>query len=482
MNPNEAKPIHAEGGSTFTHPFSENTAVVIGAGISGLCAAYWLKKAGFSVTVLEADSAPGGTMKTIREQGWLIESGPNSALDTTPLLDKLFRELGIHDQRRDANDRGSKRYVVRNSSLHPLPMTPLSFLRSDLWSLRGKLRLLKEPFVGRARNEESIAGFVQRRLGREFLDYAINPFVAGVYAGDPKTLSVECAFPKLYALEKEFGGLVVGAVRSRSARKRRKEIAKDRAKLFSFLDGMQTFPRALASALSSSIQFNATVSHIIPQKVGNRPLFTISYTQRGTSITIESRNVILATPAYATAEIIRKIDPGTAQTLASIYYPPVTEVFLGYREKDIHRPLDGFGFLVPEAEERNILGCIWSSVLFPNRAPGSHAALTIFVGGTRQPHIAALEDSQLLALVTRDLRDLMKVEGSPLYSKIIRWNKAIPQYNLGYMKTLQAIDRFEQNFRGAFVCSNFRNGIAVGDCVMNAHRIANALSSSRTSG
>jgi oxygen-dependent protoporphyrinogen oxidase len=456
-------------------PFSPRTAVIIGGGISGLCAGYWLQKNGFSVTVLEAEDEPGGTMKTIHQDGWLIEKGPNSALETTPLLQDLFTELDILPRRRYANEKSSKRYIVRNGILHPLPMTPFTFLRSNLWSSRGKLRLLGEPFVGRAKQEESIASFVRRRLGGEFLDYAINPFVAGVYAGDPESLSVQNAFPKLYALEKQYGGLLIGALRSRGERKKRKEIAKDRAKLFSFDDGMQSLPCALAKALGPSLHLNSAVKHIIPQKVGDRPLYSITYARDGITSSIEARHVILSTPSHATGDIIRSIDPATAQILASIYYPPVTEVFLGYKESDIHCPLDGFGFLVPEVEKRQILGCIWSSSLFPNRAPAGFAALTVFVGGARQPKLASLEDNELLQMVQRELDVLMKVRGTSVFSKIIRWNQAIPQYKVGYSKILQTIDRFEKNFRGAYICSNYRNGISVGDCVTNAKRIVETI-------
>ena len=179
--------------------------VVVGAGISGLTAAWWLHKAGVDVIVLEKNPFVGGTMRTIHEDGWLIETGPNSALETTPLFNEMFDGLGILNERLYADERSNKRYILRDGKLHALPMSPQAFLASSLWSIGGKLRLLKEPFVDRAEKEETIAEFVERRLGREFLDYAINPFVAGVYAGNPEELSVRAAFRKLYALEEKYG-------------------------------------------------------------------------------------------------------------------------------------------------------------------------------------------------------------------------------------------------------------------------------------
>ncbi len=444
--------------------------VVVGAGISGLCTAYWLKKRGFNVTVFEADSEPGGTMKTIRRGGWLIETGPNSALETTPLLRELFDQLEITDQRLYADDAASKRFIVRNSMLNVLPMGLGSFLSTRLWSVGGKLRLLKEPFIKKALKEESIAEFVTRRLGKEFLDYAINPFVAGVYAGSPEKLSVRFAFPKLYALEANYGGLMKGTIKSRRERKKRKEIAKDRARLFSFSNGMQTLPNRLAEALGDSLRLSTQVEHIIPMRAGRYPKYTISITNNSIRTSVDADAVVLSTPAYAASNIIRPIDPEMASMLDAIYYPPVAEIFLGFKHDQIRRRLDGFGFLVPEVEKKNILGCIWSSSLFPDRAPTGYVALTSFVGGSRQPGLVDSTDAKLMEIVMDDLRSLMGIDGMPALVKIVRWKSAIPQYNVGYGMTIKAIERFEQNYRGTFLCSNYRGGIAVGDCVMNAEK------------
>ena len=354
--------------------------------------------------------------------------------------------------------------------LNVLPMGLGSFLSTRLWSVGGKLRLLKEPFIKKALKEESIAEFVTRRLGKEFLDYAINPFVAGVYAGSPEKLSVRFAFPKLYALEANYGSLMKGTIKSRRERKKRKEIAKDRARLFSFSNGMQTLPHRLAEVLGNSLRLSTQVEHIIPMRAGRYPKYTISIMHDTIRTSVEADAVVLSTPAYAASKIIRPIDPEMASMLDAIYYPPVAEIFLGFKHDQIRRRLDGFGFLVPAVEKKNILGCIWSSSLFPNRAPTGHVALTSFVGGSRQPDLVNSTDEKLTEIVMDDLRSLMGIDGMPTPVKIVRWNSAIPQYNVGYGVTIKAIERFEQNYRGAFLCSNYRGGIAVGDCVMNAEK------------
>lgn len=443
--------------------------VIIGAGISGLTAAYWLHRSGIRVTVLERAATVGGTMRTLHEDGWLIETGPNSALETTPLFAEMFADLGILEERVYADARANRRYILREGRLHTLPMSPPAFIASRLWTLRGKLRLLREPFIGRAAREETIAEFVERRLGREFLDYAINPFVAGVYAGNPEQLSVRAAFPKLYALEEKYGGLIKGMIKGAKERRQRAEKAKDRAKMFSFVNGMGTFPQAIARMLGGAVHLRASVMSIARL---NDSTFSVEYEQNGQRHAMEAASVIIATPAEQAAQLVEALSPTTAAALARIFSPPVAEVFLGFRSEQIGRPLDGFGFLIPEKERRSILGTIWSSALFPRRAPEGHVALTTFVGGSRQPEMCEHDDARLVELVTHELQSIMNVRGAPVYARVIRWTKAIPQYNLGHLQIMQELERCETEHPGLFFCSNFRGGIAVGDCVMNGKRVA----------
>jgi oxygen-dependent protoporphyrinogen oxidase len=452
--------------------------VVIGAGISGLTAAWWLHRRGIEVIVLEKSPWIGGTMRTVREDGWLVETGPNSALETTPLFGEMFSQLGITDERLYADPSSNRRYILRDGKLHVLPMSPGAFLGSRLWSTAGKLRLLKEPFVGRAPEEESIASFVERRLGREFLDYAINPFVAGVYAGNPGQLSVRAAFPKLYALEEKYGGLIKGMIGGRRERKRRAETAKDRAKMFSFRMGMQTFPLAISSGLGDRVKMNAYVDSIgLPIGNGTReaPSFTVSFRRNESPEMITADAVIIASPSEHASALIRPYGSLLASYLERIYYPPVVEVFLGFRNGAFLQPLDGFGYLIPEREKRSILGTIWSSALFPGRAPEGHVALTTFVGGSRQPEVASQDDASLVALVRSEINAIMGGREEPVYTRIIRWPRAIPQYQMGHLGIMREIERFESDHPGVFLCSNYRGGIAVGDCVMSGKSVADRV-------
>ncbi len=445
--------------------------IVIGGGISGLATAWWLAKAGVDVTVLEKNAEVGGTMKTVRHDGWLIETGPNSALETTPLIQTLCEDTGISDQKLYANEAANNRYILRNGVLHALPMSPAKLLRTRLWSGRAKLRILKEPFVGRATREESIAEFVERRLGRELLDYAINPFVAGVFAGDPSRLSVRAAFPKLYALEEKYGSLIKGQIRGARERRRRGDIAKDRARLISFTDGMETLPRALARALGDRVMTRSDVESIAP--VGGE--FHVTGHRENKPFTLTCGQLIFAVPSYVASRWVRPLDDNLASRLDAIDYPPVAEIYLGYRRDQMGRELDGFGFLVPEKEKRSILGTIWSSVLFPNRAPEDHVALTTFVGGSRQPELAMRSDEPLINLVHAELRAIMGMSGDPVFVRVSRWDRAIPQYALGHLDVMSAIERFESRYPGMMLSGNYRGGISVGDCVIQSRAVADRI-------
>lgn len=446
---------------------------IIGGGISGLTTAWWLKKKGFTVTLFEKDSTVGGTMKTIQKDGWLIETGPNSALETTPLFKTLFTDLGINDELVYANPAGKNRYILRNGKLHPLPMSPMKFFRSKLWSLKGKLRLLKEPFVGRADKEESIAEFVTRRLGKEFLDYAINPFVAGVFAGSPEKLSVRAAFPKLYALEEKYGGLIRGMFIGARDRKKRKEVAKDRAEMFSFKNGMEVFPTALGKALCDSIRTSSVVEKI--EYTANEKLYSLEYSADGTKNTHRTECVLFAVPASVAARMVHSFDSSLSNNIKNIYYPPVTEVFVGYKKTQVKITMDGFGFLIPEKERRNILGVIWSSTLFERRAPNDSVSLTVFVGGSRQPENALWNDAEILQTVKSELQELMQIEGEPSFSYITRWEKAIPQYQLGHLNIVSEISQFESNHPGLFLSGNYRDGISVGDCIIQSEKMSQKI-------
>ena len=443
---------------------AEKTAV-IGAGISGLSVAYWLDRAGLDVSVWEGSSHVGGSIVTERQGDFLVDLGPNSTLETSSTLKDLIRDIGLEEEKVYANDAASNRYVVKHGTLHPIPMSPVKFLTTKLFSASAKLRLLKEPFLKPTTEDDiSLADFVRYRLGKEFLEYAINPFVACVYAGDPETLSTVAAFPKLYALEQTYGSLIKGAIKGARERKKRNEVAKDRAKLFSFKNGMQTLTDTLAAHLKGKINTETSVLSLKKDESG----FMLEIKKGNNLQTLVFDRVVLSVPTYALAHLVKDLAPDNTVALSNINYPPVAVVFSAFKRHQVKRELDGFGFLIPAVEKKNILGSIWSSTIFPGRAPKNMAAFTTFMGGTRQPDHVALDDAQLGQMVYDDLNAIVGLSGPPVFTRIKKWERAIPQYALGYKHIQDSFTEMEEKIRGLYFAGNFRRGISVGDSVLCA--------------
>jgi oxygen-dependent protoporphyrinogen oxidase len=418
--------------------------------------------------VFEKSSRVGGAIGTARCDGWLHELGPNSLLENSADVARFIDDLGLGSRRLYAAGAAGKRYIVRDGRPVAMPTSPASFVTTSLFSPRAKLKLLGEPFRRRSAPdaEESVADFVVRRLGAEFLDYAVNPFVGGVYAGDPRRLSVRHGFPKLHALEQEHGSLIRGALA------RRNTSGGPKGRMFSFPNGMEELPLALARELSGAVRLRARILAVRP-----RGHYWEIVSDAGGIVEHQVFSaVVLALPADALADLpFEGVAPSARLNgLHAIEHPPVTSVFLGFRREDVAHPLDGFGMLVPEVEQGSILGTLFSSTLFPERAPEGHVALTSFVGGTRQPDLALLDDDALVDLVRGELSRLLGVRRDPVYVHLKRWRRAIPQYTLGFGRHKAALAAFERQAPGLFVGGNARDGISLANCIESGRRLASA--------
>ena len=444
--------------------------VILGAGISGLAVAYLIKHREYDVTVLEKKNDVGGTIETSNENGFLFEHGVNNALDSNPIISKLVNELNLEDQIVYANKIANKRYILRNNTLHALPLNPTAFLKTKLFSTKAKLRLISEPLISRSKEGyyQSVAEFVSRRLGREILDYAVNPFVAEVYAGNPENLSVKSAFPKLYALEEDFGSLIVGTFKSVKQRRQQTNKPVESGKMFSFKDGMTVFPKALAKCLSNSVFTQAEVKKI--EKHGNQ--YKIVGIHKGEKFSLLSDVVISTVPAFAAAELLGDLDETLKKHLLGIYYPPLLILYLVYKRKDINQPLDGFGFLVPTKEKKSFLASIWTSEIFPNTVFKDNAAFTIFVGGARDPEILSIDKEILFMRVSGEFETIMKISGEPIYTSYKFWTQSIPQYSIGHIQHENYFNQFEQKFPGIFLHGSYKGGMSFGDCIKNSALIA----------
>ncbi len=453
-----------------------NSIGIIGGGITGLTAAYRLKQLGANVSLYEASPRVGGAVQSACHDGYLAEFGPNTLLETSPVISALIADLGIERHKIYADEKAKNRYVVRGGKPIPLPSNPPAFISSPLFSMMAKLRLLREPFITKASEdkEESVAEFVRRRLGVEFLDYAIDPFVSGVYAGDPEKLSIVHAFAKLYALEQKYGSLIKGQIKGKRERSKSGEVAKDRARMFSLDEGLQVIIDKLFHKLEEEIKLNTPVNRIEKNSEG----WNIYYNDSGTEYINTHSALILTAPAYKLAELQHNIEGADLSPLREISYPPVTSIALGFRRSDVAHPLDGFGMLIPKKEKFHILGTLFSSTLFPGRAPKDHVLLTTYIGGARQPDLGAANENEQIELVLKDLRTLLGVHGEPTFIHRAYFPKAIPQYNIGYGKYKQIMNSFEAKAPGLHFAGNFRNGISLSDCIMNGETVAGKIAAS----
>lgn len=444
---------------------------VIGAGISGLTLAWKLKQAGHDVSVFEASSLPGGAIRSHREDGWLAEAGPNSIQDSDASVTELVESLQLDDRLLEASTEAKRRYIVRYKRPQLVPNNPITAIKTPLFSWKAKFGILGEPFRPVLMNsdtvDESLASFVRRRLGPEFLDYAINPMVGGIYAGNPERLSVGHAFGKVKALEDEFGSLIKGAIGRMRQRKKSGE-RQHKKRVLSFPNGLSELTEALANQLGPNLHLNTRVTSIT-RHPNNTYSLSLPLPTPHSPLPTPYSQVIYSGTTYGLDTISFEGFDGLPSTrLAQLPYAPVSSLTLGFPRDAISHPLDGFGVLVPEKESMNILGCLFTSSIFPQRAPDGQVTLTVFIGGMRSPDLVEFEENEIKSIVLKDLDTLLGVKSAPVFSHFTRWNKAIPQYETGFSEFLEIMDTIEEKNPGFYLVGNFRTGISLDACIRHS--------------
>ncbi|PJA19850.1 MAG: protoporphyrinogen oxidase [Deltaproteobacteria bacterium CG_4_10_14_0_2_um_filter_43_8] len=440
--------------------------VIVGAGIAGLACAYYLRKHGVSVKVLERNKMVGGCIRSAMiDNRYLLEYGPNSFLSTaTPLL-KLARELSVDSQMLTNPSDVSARFILHQGKLQLLPNGPKDFLSTKLLSFSAKMRALYEPWIKtKATTDESLASFVSRRAGQEILDVLVDPFVSGIYAGDPEQLSVQSVFPQLVEYEKLFGSVMKGMKKSKHAGQ------KVSHKMISFRWGMGTLPARLEEVLRNDICLNTEISSL--ERLQNGKL---SLRQEEPRRSYEAEAVVLSAPASVAANILSGLSKEIVTPLVNIPYAPIAVIHTAFKKQSIKHPLKGFGFLIPRKEKVRLLGSVWSSSLFEGRCPKDEVLLTHFIGGMQDPTAIELDDHELLHHVREGLELALGIESEPTFVKVKRYTSAIPQYTLGHQQRKDAIQEALANVPGVFLTGNYFSGISVSDTIEHARHTAHQV-------
>ena len=425
---------------------SQADVVVVGAGVTGLTCAYRLQKLGIKTLVLESGNRVGGVIRSERINGHLVEWGPTSLLPT-PHTFSLLDELGLGDALQQANPK-SPRYVVVRGRLRVAPLGPLS--------VTGILRGMAEPFIrSKSQNDESVARFFRRRFGVEIHDRLVAPFVTGIFAGNTESLSVGAVFPRVLDIEREHGSVVWGMLTGKGKSKDSgKNAPPRRSTISSFPEGMEALPRRIAEGLTIQTQCSGV-------RIGRD---------------VQARATVFAVPAYRAAEILAETHPEIAALLGQVEYAPVVVATTSVQMDSLQRPLQGFGFLVPQSERLAILGTIFNSLLFTGRAPEGRLLLTSFLGGVNRPEVFDWPDERIWESVGSELKRILKTSLRPEPVAIFRHRRAIPQYNIGHRKRVDAIASELARIRGLFVTGNFLHGVSVPACMEHGDNTATAVS------
>lgn len=443
----------------------ETKILVIGGGISGLCAAWHCAQyyRPESVLLVEKSTSLGGTARTDRISGFVSEWGPNGFLDREPKTTKWVRDMGLRDKMVQANEASARRFIYKGKKLHELKPPP-AFLRSKVLSFGGKMRLMSEPMRPKKKDEspETIWDFAARRIGPEAADTLVSPMVTGIFAGDAKKLCVKSCFPRMVEMEQEHGSLY-SALKAKRKENPNASAMGPGGRLTSFEGGIQTMLEAAATQIKDRIRLGTEITQL---KYEDK----IFRAQTASGEKIEAQAVIMAVPAYAAAGMMEDLDKRQAATLAEIKYVSMTVASCGFRREHVKHDLNGFGFLVPRREGVRALGCIWTSSLFPGRCPDGWVLLRTMYGGALDPQAINLSDRQIIEEIHKDIHPILEIDKTPEFVRLYRWEKAIPQYDLEHQRRLKVLDYGENQFPGLAYAGNSYRGVGINDCVVSAHR------------
>jgi len=438
---------------------------IIGAGISGLTAAWQLKQQGLGVVVLERQQCAGGNAISENINGFLMEHGPSTINAAVPEVGKLSTAVGLTAAKVELGDDVKRRYLVKNDQLHGISVHPLGFLLSNYLSLSGRARMLFENIASskKYQADETVDQYFTRRFGKQFAKRIMDPLVGGLYAGRADRISVQSVFPKVLELEKKYGSISKG-VWSRYL----DQGSMPAKKLYSWRDGIGSFPKALSQVLHDHIRTGVVVRKVRACGSG----FMIDTGKHGI---LNTRTVLMATQPHVAASLLENMTPIGASVIAEISAPPLAVVFMGFKREHVDHPLDGLGYLSASSENRAFTGVQFPSTMFAGRAPKSHVSLTAYMGGARHSDMGRMNEQDILELARLEFKDLLGTHGKSVVSKVRFWPRGIPQYTVGHQGRVDKIEKLSREIPGLFVTGNYLNGPSVGCCVAGACETAGRI-------
>lgn len=436
---------------------------IIGGGISGLTAAYYLHKKGIPFILREKEQKSGGALRSDQLQGYSLERGANTVAMNAE-LQEMIRELGLTDSVELPFESSHKRYIYRKGELHALTQSPLSLFKSSLLSRSAKWRLAKEPFVSsKSDGKESVADFFSRRIGQEAYEYLVAAGLQGIYAGIPEQMHMKSVMPALVQMEEEKGSLLKGLI---ARQKEAKKSGAPKRSIFAVKGGMNRLAEKIREVCGDAIQTASEVKKIRKTSSGYQ---IETATQR-----IEAEKVIYAAPAHA-ANMLEEMSPELSRALLRIPYAPMVLLHLAYDAAAISKAVDGFGFLIPPKEHTALLGAIWNSGIFSGRTPKDQKLFTLFVGGARQPDLDPQKSQAHIQQAQREFERIMGIKAEPVFQDLSFWKHAIPQYNREHPHILAELEKAQQSLPDFYLIGNYIQGVSVGDCVARAKKLVDRL-------
>ena len=431
--------------------------IVLGAGITGLSTAHYLSLKNSDFLVLEKNNRGGGNISSEEKNGFIIENGPNTVLLNNDSVISLIKSYGLWDIMSVPKETAeNNRYVLLNDELQLLPRNPLEFFKSPLLNWKEKIRLLKEPFISKHQNNTSVANFVSKRFGESILHQFVEPFVTGIYSGNPKKMSAKHTLKILWEAEQEYGSVIKGMIKKKQ---------KSRAKMFNFPNGLSQLTNAISKKLIDNIQYECNINSIEKTKEG--------YLIRTDQNNIICQKIISTLPAYSLANFIS--EKALKKQLQKVEYVPVDVFHFGFDKCNVKNQSQGFGVLSKVKDKKHFLGILFNSRIFSQVAPPNKELFTVIVGGSRQKELCELEPYKLEAIVLKELMELMKCEEMPIFSNHYKYAKGIPQYDLDHQSLLDAISIYEKNNSDFHILGNYFNGISVSDSILKADRLVQHL-------